>query len=182
MKLLSECSVSHFRQTRISHFGHIFPECGCLKEQISSRAGFSFLEPFLCKHLFLSSKLWLLPWGGLFLGDPEKRLSPENLFLNIRSRFFRLCFPSPVLSSVSSFFPFCQLILSVVTAAPLRSELQRLFAAGSLSTNSSCNFSYPGLAGHRKLVFQEWNISTATPPIAVAHSRLQPDDRSWALT
>lgn len=63
MKLLSECSVSHFRQTRISHFGHIFPECGCLKEHISSCAGFSFLEPFLCKHLLLSSKSWLLPWG-----------------------------------------------------------------------------------------------------------------------
>lgn len=55
---------------------------------------------------------------SLFLGDPEKRLNPENLFLNSRSRFFRLCFPSPMLSSVNSFFPFCQLILSVVTTAP----------------------------------------------------------------
>lgn len=55
---------------------------------------------------------------NLFLGDPEKRLSRENLFLKSRSRFFRPCFPSAVLSSASSFFPLCQLILSVIPAAP----------------------------------------------------------------
>ena len=55
---------------------------------------------------------------SLFLGDPEKRLNPENLFLNSRSRFFWPCFPSPMLSSVSSFFPLCQLVLSVITTAP----------------------------------------------------------------
>lgn len=61
---------------------------------------------------------------SLFLGDPEKRLSPENLFLNSRSRFFWLCFPSPMLSSVSSFFPLCQLILSVITTAPAESKAE----------------------------------------------------------
>lgn len=83
MKLLSECSVSHFRQTRISHFGHIFPECGCLKEHISSGAGFSFLEPFLCKHLFLSSKSWLLPWG---LEQSERKVTSLTYTLPRRMR------------------------------------------------------------------------------------------------
>lgn len=68
---------------------------------------------------------------NLFLGDPEKRLSRENLFLKSRSRFFRPCFPSAVLSSASSFFPLCQLILSVIPAAPgSRSLSENLCFAG----------------------------------------------------